>query len=174
MKRIGEILIENGTLTQAQLDKALEDQEKAPGKLLGKILIDLGFVTEEDIVVALATQFNVPYLPLGNFTFNETLADLFPKELIQKYLCVPLERIGNLLTVVMADPTNEDAIREIEAATNYKVQAFVATATEITTAIQQQFHLSVSSIPEIGEAISRPSLQSAAKRKAEDKSPPKS
>ena len=64
-KRIGEILIENGTITQEQLQKGLEFQKTIPGKLLGKILIEMGFVTEEDIVVALAAQLNIPYLPIG-------------------------------------------------------------------------------------------------------------
>jgi len=174
VKRIGEILIENGSLTQDQLGEALDRQKKTPGKLLGKVLIELGFVTEEDIVVALATQFNVPYLPIGNYTLNEAASELFPKELIQKYLCIPLDRIGNLLTVVMADPTNEQAIQEIEAATKCKVQAFVATTTEITTTIQQHFHIDISSAPEIGQGLSHSPARSSSERKAEGQSPQKS
>ena len=70
MKKIGEILIENGALTPIQLGEALERQKGEPVKLLGQILLEMGYVTEEDIVAALAAQFNVPYLPLQNFIFN--------------------------------------------------------------------------------------------------------
>ena len=155
MKKIGEILVENGSITQKQLGEALNYQKKQPAVLLGKILIELGYVSEEDIVVAVATQYNVPYLPIGNFSLTETAETLIPKELIQKHVCVPLERIGNLLTVVMADPTNEQAIREIEEATKCRLQAFVATASEITSVLKSRFHLNVSQAPELAEKLIR-------------------
>ena len=156
MKRIGEILIENGSITAAQLEDALLYQKKTPGKLLGKILIELGHVTEEEIVIALATQFNVPYLPLANFSFAESHGKLIPKELIAKYLCVPLERIGNLLTIVMSDPTNEEAIRNIEAATKSKVQTFVATTSEITKVLEQYFHIDASPASNLPKPVQKP------------------
>ncbi|MBI4372577.1 MAG: hypothetical protein HY585_02470 [Candidatus Omnitrophica bacterium] len=168
-KRIGEILIENGTLTQEQLQSALKSQQQESGKLLGKVLIELGYVTEEDIVVALATQFNVPYLPIGNFSLNETVENLIPKDLIAKHICVPVDRIGNLLTVVMADPTNEQAIKEIEEVTKCKVQVFVATATEISTVIQEHFHIRLASGPATNDAASQVSFRSAVIQKTQEK-----
>lgn len=156
MKRIGEILIENGSITTAQLDDALQYQRKIPGKLIGKILIELGYVTEEEIVIALATQFNVAYLPLVNFAFNEGHEKLIPKELIAKYLCVPLEKIGNLMTVAMSDPTNEEAIKSIEAATKTKVQPFVSTSTEIAKVLEQYFHIDVSSLSNPPKTVQKP------------------
>ena len=153
MKKIGEILIENGSITQKQLEEALNYQKRQPAVLLGKILIELGYVSEEDIVVAVATQYNVPYLPIGNFSLTKAAETLIPKELIQRHVCVPLERIGNLLTVVMADPTNEQAVREIEEATKCRVQAFVATASEIISVIRDRLHLSISQTPEFAEKI---------------------
>ncbi len=154
MKRIGEILIENGSITQEQLQDALQFQKKESGKLIGKILIELGYVTEEDIVIALATQFNVPYLPLANFTFTEANAKILPRDLIVKYHCVPLERTGNMLTIAMSDPTCEEAIRAIEEATKAKVQTFVTTHTEIMHILQKHFH-----IDGIKEDLAKPSVQ---------------
>lgn len=169
MKKIGEILVENGTLTQEQLQKALEQQKQEPGKLLGRILIQNGWVTEDDIVVALATQFNVPYLPLANFDFSKSTNGIIPKELIQKYMCVPLERVGNLLPLVMADPTNEQAISEIESVTKCRVQIFVATATEIVAVLQQHFHINFPSMPELKAGLSEVSFKSAVTQKSEQK-----
>lgn len=169
MKKIGQILIENGSITSDQLKEALAIQKKQPGRLLGKILFEMGFITEDDLVVALATQFNIPYLPIGNFTLNDELNELIPKELIQKYLCVPLERIGNLLTVVIADPTNEEAIREIETATKCKVQTFVATVSEIAAVIQQHFNINVSSAPKTDEGLSQVPFRSAVTQKTQPK-----
>lgn len=169
MKKIGEILIENGSITRDQLEKALTRQKNSAGKLLGTVLIEMGFVTEEDIVIALSTQFNVPYLSIKNVTFNKTTSTLIPQELIQKYTCVPLNKIGNLLTVVMADPTNEQAIREIEASTKCKVQVFTTTTSEILAAIQKYFHISIVAMPEIGEGLSRASSHSRATQVVEEK-----
>ena len=140
MKKLGEILIEQGVLTSKQLDVALARQKNDSGKLLGEILIELGFGTEEDIVAALSTQFNIPYLAIRNFALDESLKQQIPEELIQKHLFIPLDKIGDLLMIVVADPTNEQAIREVERATNCRVRIFVSTVTEIKEIIQQHFH----------------------------------
>ena len=169
VKRIGEILIDQGSISPRQLDIALDKQKREPGKLVGKILIEMGFVTEEEIVIALATQFNVPYLPIGNFDLSKVVNGLIPKELIQKYMFIPLERVGNLLTIVMADPTNEQAIRDIEAVAKCKVQIFVAKATEIVTVLQHHFHINVSQVPGLKEGLSQVSFRSAVTQKTEDK-----
>ena len=168
-KRIGEILIENGSLTSEQLKKALDQQKKEPGKLLGKVLLEMGFVTEEDVVVALSTQFNVPYLSIGNFMLSEAVDGLIPKELIEKHLCIPLDRIGNLLTVVMADPTSDEAIKEIETITKCKIQTFVATASEISAVIQRRFNIKISSMPKLGEGPLQVPLRSEVTQKTEQK-----
>lgn len=170
MKRIGEVLIENGSITQEQLAKALAQQKQGPGKLLGQILIEMGLVIEEDIVVALATQFNTPYLPIGNFDLTKTREGLLPKELIQKYRCIPLERIGNLLTIVTADPTNDQAIREIEEVSKCRVQIFVATDREIATVILQHFHIDVSDGRVLKEELSQVPFQLRSTQKTEDQS----
>ena len=115
MKRIGEILIENGSVTQEQLTKALEQQKKEPGKLLGKILIEMGFVTEEEIVVALATQFNVPYLPIGNFDLTKTANGLLPKELSQLKETVEFV-LGEALATQQKLNNTYEALSELEAA----------------------------------------------------------
>ncbi|OGW79595.1 MAG: hypothetical protein A3G33_07305 [Omnitrophica bacterium RIFCSPLOWO2_12_FULL_44_17] len=167
MKRLGEILIEHGSITNDQLQAALDRQKHESGKLIGEILIQMGYVTEEDIVVALATQFNVPYLPVSNFSINETVLRIIPAELMKKYLCVPLDRIGNLLTVVIADPTNEKAVEELEAATQCKVQVFVATPAEITSVISQQFHIKMEKEGSPDKNVSNISFRSAVEHKKE-------
>lgn len=145
MRRLGEILIEQGTIAPRQLEEALGKQKREPGKLLGQVLIELGYVTEEDIVVALATQFNIPYLPIANFSVDEKVKKLMPPELVRKHNCLPVDKFGNIFTVVISDPTNEEAIHEIERVTQCKVQLFVSTVSEISNMIQQLFGQSAES-----------------------------
>ncbi len=140
MRRLGEILIEHGTIDAAQLQKALTKQKDEKDKRIGQILIEMGIVTEEDIVVALATQFNYAYLPLDHFSINPDVFQLVNADLARKHSFVPLDKAGNVLTIAMADPSDDQAIAEIAKVTNCKVQAFVSTASEISNTIEKFFH----------------------------------
>jgi hypothetical protein len=137
-KRLGEILIEQGVLTKEQLQRALDLQKQETG-LIGEILIRHKMLKEEDIVIALATQFNYPYLSVENFAINPEAIKIIPEELVQRYLFVPVDKVNNVLTIIMADPSNDAAIREIETVSQSRVQAFVGTVTEIQTALRKHY-----------------------------------
>jgi len=140
-KKLGEILIEQGVLTPENLEKALEVQKTESG-LLGEILIRLKMLKEEDVVIALATQFNFPYLAVQSFTINPEAIRCVPQELAVEYTFIPIDKVHNILTVVMADPSNQEVIRQIESATACRVQAFVGTVSEIEEAVKRNYKLS--------------------------------
>lgn len=139
MRKLGEILIEHGSIVPDQLEKALLKQKSEKEKRLGQILIELGFVTEEDIVVALATQFNYAYLPLENFTPNPDACEAISKDLVVRYSFLPVDKAGDTISITMSDPSDETAVREIEKVTGHKIQVFVSTSTEIDRAIRKYF-----------------------------------
>lgn len=136
LKRLGEILIENGVLKDTDLKKALEIQ-KEEGGLLGQILVTKGFVTEEDVVVALAHQLNYPYLPVSNFVINQEAVRAVPVKLALQYVCIPVDKVSGHLAVVMSDPSNHLAVRALERASGCRVQAFVGTISEIEAGIER-------------------------------------
>lgn len=138
--RLGEILIEQGVITQESLEHAL-DKQKKEGGLLGELLLRMGLVKEEDIVIALAHQFNYPYLPVQNCEINPKIIKLVSQELAKKYLFIPVDKINDVLTVIMVDPTNEFAKEEITQATGLRVQVLVGTATEINNAIRKYYKI---------------------------------
>jgi len=137
-KRIGEILLERGVINHAQLEKALAHQQ-AHGGLLGQILIELNFVTEEEIALALTAQYGFPYLPLQNYELDDGVMHLIPEHVARQYCLIPIDRIGNALTVAMSDPSNIQAIEDIEMLTNCVVQAFVSTPSDIQKAIDRYY-----------------------------------
>jgi type IV pilus assembly protein PilB len=137
-KRIGEILLERGIISHKELEKALAVQ-KERGGLLGQILIEQKFVTEEEISLALTAQYGFPYLPLDSYEIDEAVMQLIPEHVARQYSLIPVDRIGNALTVAMADPSNIQAIEDIEMLTNCVVQAFVSTPTDITKAIDRYY-----------------------------------
>ncbi len=135
-KRIGEILVERALVTPKQLESALAYQ-KEHGGLLGQILITLGYVTEEEIALALTAQYGFPYLPLDSYEIDNGVTQLIPEHVARQYCLIPIDRIGNALTVAMADPSNSQAIEDIEILTNCVVQTFVSTPSHIQKAIDR-------------------------------------
>ena len=164
--RLGEILIEQGVLTSSDLDRALSKQ-KAEGGLLGEVLLKMGIVKEEEIVVALARQFNYPYLPVQHCDVHSKVIQLISGELARKYIFVPIDRIKNVLTIIMTDPTNEVAKNEITKITGLQLQVLVGTVTEVTNAIKKYYKMNDnvlgSALPE--DTISEISFKSAKKNK---------
>ncbi len=137
-KRIGEILLERGVVSHQQIEKALAHQ-KEHGGLMGQTLIQLGFVTEEEIALALTAQYGFPYLPLDNYDIDGGLIAVVPEQIARQYCLIPIDRIGNALTLAMADPTNLKAIEDIELMTKCVVQAFVSTPSDINQALDKHY-----------------------------------
>jgi len=145
-KRIGDILLERGVITPKQLEAALLRQ-KEHGGLLGQALIDLGHVTEEEVALALTAQYGFPYLPLDNYEIDREVTQLVPEHVARQYCLIPIDRIGNALTVAMADPSNSQAIEDIEILTNCVIQTFVSTPSHIQKAIARCYKHETNSAP---------------------------
>ena len=137
-KRIGEILIERGSINAKQLEQAIAHQ-KEHGGLLGRVLVQLGFVTEEEVALTLTTQYGFPYLPLDNYEIDNELTQTVPEQMARQYCLMPVDRIGNALTLAMADPSDVKAIENIELVSKCVVQTFVSTPTDIVKAIDRYY-----------------------------------
>lgn len=137
-KRLGEVLLERGVITAKELEKAVAHQ-KEKGELMGQVLISLGFVTEEEIALALTAQYGFPYLPLDNYEIDGGLTALVPEATARQYCLIPVDRIGNALTLAMADPSNLQAVEAIEIMTKCVVQTFVSTPSDILKAIEKYY-----------------------------------
>src|SRR5579872_5746660 len=119
-KRIGELLVEGGILSQSQLEQALFAQRK-DGRKLGQLLVELGLVSEIQVTQTLSRQLSVPWVSLYHVDFSRSLLNLVPQAIAEKYCLVPIfvrrvRKLGETLYVAMDDPTNEAAIQEVTAA----------------------------------------------------------
>ena len=137
-KQLGELLIERGLITEAQLNKALLVQKESSG-LIGEILIELGLVKEEDIAQALTTQYGFPYLPLSSYDINPDTVNIVPSRVARQYLLIPVDKIGKNLTLAMSNPLNAQAIEDVELITGCSVQVFVSTSSDVKRAIQKYY-----------------------------------
>lgn len=137
-KQLGELLIERKIITGHELQKALQIQ-KEKGGLIGNILVLLGFATEEQIAQALTTQYGFPYLPLKNYEIDPEIVKLVPRNVAEQYSLIAIDKVGNSLTVAMANPLNLHAIEDVELITNCKVQTFVSTQSDIKETIKRYY-----------------------------------
>jgi type IV pilus assembly protein PilB len=139
-KRIGELLVEAGVLSQSQLEKALFAQRK-DGRKLGQLLIELGLVGEVQLTQTLSRQLTVPWVSLYHVDFSRSLLNMVPREIAEKYCLIPifLRRVrkqGETLYVAMDDPTNDAAIGEVAKASALAVKPMIACPTDIRAAIR--------------------------------------
>jgi len=137
-KQLGELLVERGVIKQSQLDKVLSVQ-KEKGGLIGEILVELGFAKEEDIAQALTAQYGFPYLPLSNYEINPEVVNIIPGRVARQYLLVPIDKIGNNLTLAMSNPLNIQAVEDVELLSGCSVQTFVSTSSDIKKAIVKYY-----------------------------------
>ena len=135
-KQLGELLIERGVITRNQLEQALQTQ-KEKGGLIGEVIVSLGFTKEEEIAYALSLQYGFPYLPLQNYDIPKELLETIPEQVACQYCLIPIDRIENTLTVAMANPLNPQAIDDIEYISKCEAQIFVATSSDIRSAISK-------------------------------------
>lgn len=137
-KKLGELLLERGVINQRQLDKALSVQ-KEQGGLIGEIMVDLGLAKEDDVAQSLTAQYGFPYLPLSNYEIDPEIVNIIPKRVAQQYMLIPIDKIGNNLTLAMSDPLNMQAIEDVELISNCNIQTFVSTTSDIKKAISRYY-----------------------------------
>jgi len=137
-KQLGELLIERSIITQNQLEKALAVQQERGG-LIGEILVELGFAKEDEIAQTLTAQYGFPYLPLSNYEVNPDIANIVPGRVARQYLLIPIDKIGNNLTLAMSNPLNVQAIEDVELLSGCSVQSFVSTSSDIKRAIEKYY-----------------------------------
>ena len=140
-KLLGELLVDSGVITNAQLEQALELQ-KDKGGLIGELLVNLKFTTEEDIAKTLTAQYGFAYLPLTNYEIDQELIALIPQRVARQYCLIPIDRIADTLTIAMSNPLNTQATEDIETISGCNVQIFVSTTTDIRQAIEKYYKIS--------------------------------
>ena len=134
-ERIGDILLKKSLITEAQLDQALQLQQKA-GTRLGSCIVKLGFLTDEQITSVLSLQCGIPSVNLAGFVADPGLVRLIPMATALKLQVLPLSCVGSSLTLAMADPTNLSIIDEIKALSGLNIAPVVASQASLEKAIR--------------------------------------
>ncbi|MCC7536152.1 MAG: hypothetical protein IT379_08060, partial [Deltaproteobacteria bacterium] len=134
------MLVAANLLTPERLALALETQAQ-DGRRLGDIVVSEGWVTEVQLVQVLSQQLSVPWVSLHHVDFSRQLLNLVPRGLAERYCLLPIyvrhvRGVGDTLYVAMDDPSNDEALATIEATAGLPVRPMIAPPSDIRSAIR--------------------------------------
>ena len=147
-RRLGEVLVEQGAVTEQQLEAALEAQKEAARDRrrirLGQLLVDMGFATERQIATALAGALSLETVDLGSIPLQTEVARLLPRAVAERHLVIPISRDDNgQVTLACADPTNVLAIDDVKLYSGINdLRIVVASATQVRDLVTRMWSLS--------------------------------
>jgi type IV pilus assembly protein PilB len=143
-KMLGDILFENGLLTEAQLEEALTEQ-KLSRKKLGQILVDRGVINEQQLLEVLEFTLGIPQVQLNRVDIDPEVVKILPTSLIRKHHILPISLNQQRLTLGMVDPLNYEAIDDVRILTGFDVLPVLISENDMNAAIQQYAALQVDS-----------------------------
>jgi type IV pilus assembly protein PilB len=138
VRRLGDLLVAEGLITDAQLRAALGDQKGKADKL-GSVLVRTGAITEEQLIGFLSRQYGIPSITLTSLDIDAETLRLVPPHIAKKYEVLPVKRIGGTLTLAMSDPTNVFALDDIAFMTNLQILPVVAPQAAIRRALEKNY-----------------------------------
>ncbi|MBX3438445.1 MAG: Flp pilus assembly complex ATPase component TadA [Planctomycetaceae bacterium] len=134
-RKLGQILVDLGYLSEDQLWDVLEEQKQSPGEVIGQVAKAMGLVTEDQITEALAEQWGMPVVNLEETNISPKVLELVPQTMADIYKIMPISLKDNVLTVAMADPQNVAALDDLRNFLGYDVRGAVSSLTDVEQAI---------------------------------------
>jgi type IV pilus assembly protein PilB len=134
-KKLGELLVEQGLLSEEQVQDTLRLQHQL-GLLFGETLVQQKLITEEKMVAVLVAQFGIPYILPSQYMINRELLDIFDPAMMRRFQFVPMDSIGSVLVIAIAGLLSEDVFKQIETQTGCSLQVFLTKMSEINTVLQ--------------------------------------
>ena len=129
-ERIADALVEDGLLSQKQVEELLEQQKKQGTRLL-KLLVEKNYINELDMVVSMGRVLNTPPINLSRISIPQDVSGLIPKEIAHTHKVVPVSRLDNRLYLAMADPLNVLALDDVKRITKLEVSPMIASERSI-------------------------------------------
>ncbi|MEX1183562.1 MAG: type IV-A pilus assembly ATPase PilB [Gemmatimonadota bacterium] len=138
--RIGDLLVREGLISKEQLVAALQDARQNNTRI-GYSLVKLGFMPEAELTRALAKQYRVPAVDLDRVVIDPKIIKLIPAEQAHKHLVLPLRRVGRMLTVAMANPTDAGAIDNLKFITRHDIEPVIVGEYTLRKHLDQYYHV---------------------------------
>lgn len=139
-KRLGELLLESGIITEQQLQAALEEQQRTRKKL-GDVLLAQGVLTEHQLIEVLEFQLGIPHVTLSRFQIDTKLSQVIPEQMARRYQVLPIRVDGRKLMVAMADPLDLFIIDDLRMSTGFTIEPAIISRGELQRGIARLYGL---------------------------------
>ncbi|MBF0539084.1 MAG: Flp pilus assembly complex ATPase component TadA [Nitrospirae bacterium] len=157
VKRLGDILLGAGLVTEQQLTDACNIQ-KGSTKKLGELLTEQGIVSEIDICKAFSTQLGIPFVDLTSATHDAKAIELISEGVALQHMLIPLRLVNRELTIVMANPLDVAGIKDIAHITGKQIMVTVSTPSMIKDALRRHYQYN-SPLQEIEIRLDEPKIE---------------
>ncbi len=137
-RKLGQILVDLGYLTDDQLWDVLEEQKQSTG-LIGQVAVRMGMVTEDQVTEALAEQWGMPVINLAETNIPPQVLELVPQPMAEIYKIMPVSLRDEVLTVAMADPQNVSALDDLRNFLGHEVRGAVSSIADVEEAIARYY-----------------------------------
>lgn len=146
----GDIFIEEGLITQEQLDAAQAKFEAEGGQVpLPRLLVNLGLVSERDRVRLLGKVWGVPFVDVADIVPYPEALKLITAHVAKKYKSIPIEQQGNRLAVAMANPLDVFAVDELRISTGLEIEPLIAVEDDLNVALSTFYNVDI----RVGDAL---------------------
>lgn len=155
-RTLGDILVDQGTITPLDLDEALQRQ-RLTGDFLGRVLVRMELCEEQDILEALAIQQGMERVELPKLKIKDDVLRRMPSDVAKFYNVVPIRELEDgTLVVAMADPLNVDNLDDLEQIIGCKLQGAVSNPQDVAESLKSNYAFETDSITErIGDLMER-------------------
>lgn len=148
-RKLGQILVDLGYITDDQLWDVLEEQKQSPGEVIGQVAVRMGLVTAEQVTEGLAEQWGMPVVNLGDTNIAPKVLELVPQTMCELYKIMPISLMNDTLTVAMADPQNVSALDDLRNFLGYDVRGAVSSEEDVDAAIERYYADTEESIEDV-------------------------
>ena len=139
IRRIGQVLVDLGFISDGQLEMLLEEQQQRTGELLGQIAINLNLINEDQLAQGLAEQMNMQVVSLAELVLSPDVIGMLTEPMAQLYRVVPIAFKDNVLTLAMCDPQKLSVVDELRSFLGYEIRPVVATERDINKALERYY-----------------------------------
>ena len=137
IRRIGQVFVDLGFITDDQLELLLEEQARRPGELLGRIAEDMGLVTDDLLAQALAEQMRMQAISLADTVISPDVLSYITEPMATLYRIIPISFRENTLVIAMCDPQKLSILDELRNFLGYEIRAVVATERDVVAAVEE-------------------------------------
>jgi len=145
-RKLGQILVDLGFITDDHLEMLVEEQSQNPGQLIGQVAQEMGLVTEEQLNQALGEQFNIQALDIDGYPIPQDAKELISDAMAQLYRVIPLKLDDDVLTIASCDPQNIAIQDELRRFLGLRIRLVVAPESQVLKLIDKHFNSDTESI----------------------------